>query len=148
MKIKLICISDSDKHFAQAIAEYCKRLGTDLQIIDIKPEKNGNRQQIITKETEKLIDALAKHKDSHRILLAKEGKEYTTENFVKMIEKYNTITFVIGGPYWPDLTLIKPHIDDYVAFGAMTMPHGLAKLVLLEQVYRGKMIMEGREYHY
>jgi 23S rRNA pseudoU1915 N3-methylase RlmH len=40
MKIKIISVSDSDKHFSSAIQEYCKRLGRDVDIVDIKPEKN------------------------------------------------------------------------------------------------------------
>jgi 23S rRNA (pseudouridine1915-N3)-methyltransferase len=55
---------------------------------------------------------------------------------------------VIGWPYGIDLPLLQSHTNNSVSFGSMTMPHGLAKLVLLEQIYRAKMIMEGREYHY
>ncbi|MFZ5341517.1 MAG: hypothetical protein ACOZBL_03000 [Patescibacteria group bacterium] len=40
MKITIINVSDNDKHFKQAIEEYLKRLGKDVKIIDIKPEKN------------------------------------------------------------------------------------------------------------
>jgi 23S rRNA pseudoU1915 N3-methylase RlmH len=72
MKIKVICISDSDKHFSSAIDEYCKRLGKDLEIVTIKPEKNGSRTHIIIKETEKIIEKLSTIKDSYTILLAKE----------------------------------------------------------------------------
>jgi 23S rRNA (pseudouridine1915-N3)-methyltransferase len=147
MKVKVISISDSDKHFSSAIQEYCKRLGRDVEIIDLKPEKNGSREQIVTKETEKIISQL-QGKDAHVILLLKEGKQLTTEQFVKTIEKNNNLTFVIGWPYGIDLPLLQSHTKESVSFGAMTMPHGLAKLVLLEQIYRAKMIMEGREYHY
>ena len=84
MKIKLICISDSDKHFASAIAEYEKRLGRDLDVITLKPEKNGTREQIVEKETQKVIEKLKAAKgntDEFVIFLAKEGKQLTTEQF-------------------------------------------------------------------
>lgn len=58
------------------------------------------------------------------------------------------MTFVIGGPYGLDNAVMKEHVDMMLSFGGMTMPHGLAKLVVLEQVYRVGMIREGREYHY
>jgi 23S rRNA (pseudouridine1915-N3)-methyltransferase len=148
MKIKVICISDSDKHFSSAIDEYCKRLGKDLEIVTIKPEKNGSRTHIIIKETEKIIEKLSTIKDSYTILLAKEWKQLSTEQCTKIIERYNTLTFIIGGPYGVDHSLLTSHINDSIAFGSMTMPHGLAKLVLLEQIYRVKTIIEGREYHY
>lgn len=148
MKIKVICISDSDKHFVGAIDEYCKRLWKDADIITIKPEKNWSREQIITKETEKIIEKLSTIKDSYVILLAKEWKQLSTEQFTKMIEKYNTLTFIIWWPYWVDHIILKKHIKELIAFGSMTMPHWLAKLVILEQIYRAKTIIEGREYHY
>lgn len=86
MKIKLICISDSDKHFSSAIAEYEKRLGRDLDVITLKPEKNGTRDQIVMKETTKVVEKLSGGKgatgrtsDDFVIFLAKEGKQLTTE---------------------------------------------------------------------
>lgn len=148
MKIKIISVSDSDKHFKTAVEEYCKRLWKDVEIIDIKPEKNGSREQIITKETEKIIDKLTNLKDNYTILLAKEWKQPTTEEFTTLIEKYNSLTMIIGGPYGVDISLLKSHINYLLAFGSMTMPHGLAKLVILEQIYRAKTIIEWREYHY
>ena len=148
MKIKIICISDSDKHFKSAIEEYCKRLWKDIEITDIKPEKNGSREQIIQKETEKIIEKIKNLKDSYTILLAKEWKQPTTEQFTSMIEKHNTVTMIIGWPYGIDASTLKPYVNESIAFGSMTMPHGLAKLVVLEQIYRAKTIIEWREYHY
>lgn len=43
---------------------------------------------------------------------------------------------------------MKRYVDMMLSFGGMTMPHGLAKLVVLEQVYRASTIRDGREYHY
>lgn len=94
MKIKVLCISDSDKHFASAIDEYLKRLGKDIEITTIKPEKNGTRDQIISKETEKIIEKLAKNTD-YKILLSKDGKQISTEEIVKLVQINNNITFII-----------------------------------------------------
>lgn len=153
MKIKIICISDSDKHFLTAINEYCKRLGKDIEIITLKPEKNWSHEQIIQKETEKIIVSLQKTisektPSHHIILLAKEGRSLSTTQFTHLIEKKYNAVFIIGWPYGVDMWALKHYIDDYIAFGTMTMPHGLAKLVLLEQIYRAKMIQEWRTYHY
>ena len=63
MKIKIITVSDSDKHFEPTIAEYLKRLGKELEIFTIKPIKNGTRDQIISKETDKIIEILEKDKN-------------------------------------------------------------------------------------
>lgn len=160
MKSIILAISDNNKHFSTAISEYTKRLGKDVEIIDIKPEKNGNREQIIQKETEKMIQYIEKKstwsQKPHIILLEKEGKQRTTEQFMKTTVNNGTTYFIIGWPYWLDTVLLKTSLQktvsathiQAVAFGEITLPHGLAKLVLLEQIYRAKMIQEGREYHY
>lgn len=122
MKIKVLCISDSDKHFASAIDEYLKRLGKDLEIITLKPEKNGTREQIISKETEKIIEKLAKNTD-YKLLLSKDGKQLSTEELVKIVTMNNNITFIIGGPYGFDEPKLDKVIDGKIAFGKITMPH-------------------------
>ena len=150
MKTRILCISDSDKHFSSAISEYIKRLGKDNEIIDIKPEKNGTRTQIIQKETTRILDYLSKHinQETQILILAKEWIQLSTEQFLSKIEKNHTTIFIIGWPYWLDLWAFWAIPHDIIAFGNITLPHGLAKLVLLEQIYRAKMILEGREYHY
>lgn len=95
MKIKIICISDSDKHFSTAIEEYVKRLGRDLEIIDMKPEKNGSREQIITKETTKLIEKLEKDR-GFKVLLTKGGSQCDTVDMTKIVQDENVVTFIIG----------------------------------------------------
>ena len=56
----ILSISDSDKHWTSAIAEFEKRLGKTLTIENIKPAKNGSREQIIAKDTENIIQLLEK----------------------------------------------------------------------------------------
>lgn len=150
MKATIVAISDNNKHFSSAIDEYCKRLGADLEIIDIKPEKNGTHEQIIQKETDKIMQYIEKKstwsEKPHIVLLAKEGKQVTTDQFVKIMEK-NPLC-IIGWPYWVDLWAFDKIPHEKVAFGNITLPHGLAKLVLIEQIYRANMITSGRSYHY
>lgn len=122
MKIKVICISDSDKHFSSAIDEYLKRLGKDIEIITIKPERNGTHAQIIFKETEKIIEKLAKNKD-YKILLSKDGKQSSTEEFVLSLNTYPSTTFIIGGPYGLEEDKLDKWINGKIAFGKITMPH-------------------------
>lgn len=141
-------ISDSDKHFSFAVAEYIKRLGMDVTVINLKPVKYGAREQIIAAETQLVIDQLVK-KPIATYLMSKEGKQITTQEFVALIPKHDhCIRFVIGWPYGLDESLLISHIQGRIAFGQITMPHGLAKLVLIEQIYRAQQIMQGRQYHY
>lgn len=148
MKIEIVSISDSDKHFASAITEYVKRLGSDVSLVDLKPVKHGSTEQIIAAETQQFVDYLSK-KPTATYLLSKEGNQLTTEEFGALIPKYDYhLRFIIWWPYGLQEWELLPHIQGRLAFGQITMPHGLAKLVLIEQVYRIAQIASGRQYHY
>lgn len=148
MRCRLISISDSDKHFASACAEYEKRLWKALDIQQVSPVRHGTHVQIIEKETQLIYQLLQKEKNAFRILLSKEWKLHTTEQFGQIIKEHNETVFVIGGPYGLDEPALASVIDMRISLWAHTMPHGLAKLVLLEQIYRAQMIDQGRTYHY
>lgn len=153
--IQIRSISDGDKHFESGVFEYSKRLGRDIQIINIKPSKKDTVQQIVAGDTETIIDKIRltrKSKDAYFVLLSKEGKSWTTEQWKFMLEsKKNSsidIIFLIGGPYGFDELLLGPVLDIKLSFGAVTMPHWLVKLVALEQIYRCLQIMSWKQYHY
>lgn len=147
MKIKIICISDSLKHFQEPVQEYIKRLGKDIEIIDVKPSKIGTKNQIIQKETENIIEKISKI-DCYKILLSINWEHIDSIEFAKIIGKWNDICFIIWGPYWLDESKIWEYINKKISFWKTTFPHWLAKLILLEQIYRSKMINENRQYHY
>jgi len=152
MKHIIISISDSDKHFDTAIAEYKKRMWKSLEIINIKPIKYGEREIIITKETDLLIDKIKKIKkklpESSVFLLTKWWKQWSTESLNTYINISQTYIFIIWWPYGMDEEKLASYVQKSMSFGLQTMPHGLAKLVLLEQLYRVSMIDKGRQYHY
>ncbi len=148
--ITILCISDSDKHFAVACEEYIKRLGKNMNVINLKPSKKDTIPEIIKQDTQEIIKKLSTLKEYQIILLSKEGKNRTTEEWQNYIQKHSNqsheMCFVIGGPYGLDESMVPYH--ECLSFAAITMPHGLAKLVLLKQIYRCKQMTEGRNYHY
>ncbi|EKD25160.1 MAG: Ribosomal RNA large subunit methyltransferase H [uncultured bacterium (gcode 4)] len=143
----ILSISDSDKHRKSVVEEYTKRLGKSVKIVDIKPSKNGNNQQIIAKDTETIIAHLQKFSDVTKIVLSKEGKVVDTMQFAALCRNKNLV-FIIGWPYGLDEPALSKHIDGKISFGAITLPHGLAKVTLLEQIYRIGTIEQGKSYHY
>jgi 23S rRNA (pseudouridine1915-N3)-methyltransferase len=145
----ILSISDSDKHFDSAIQEYIKRMWKTLTIKNIKPTKHGTQKQSIQKDTAQIISVLERQYSSYKkILLSKEGKVLDTMWFKKTIHATWNIVFLIGGPYGFDESILFQYVDEKVSFGAMTMPHGLVKLVVLEQIYRAESIRIGKKYHY
>ena len=85
---------------------------------------------------------------SHLVLLDRGGTEMDSEEFARWLEDRRQsgrdLCFVVGGPYGLDL----PDPDTRLSFGRITLPHQLARVVLLEQLYRGHKILAGEPYHY
>ncbi|MCX6824157.1 MAG: 23S rRNA (pseudouridine(1915)-N(3))-methyltransferase RlmH [candidate division SR1 bacterium] len=143
----ILSISDSDKHREKVVEEYTKRLGKSVKIENIKPSRKGNNEQMIQADTENIIAKLEKFSDYKKILLSKEGKIVTTMDLHTMLIDKNCV-FIIGGPYGLDEPALTKYIDTKISFGAITLPHGLAKVTLLEQLYRISTIEQGKSYHY
>jgi len=143
----ILNISDSDKHWNVVIEEYTKRLGKSVKIVDIKPSRKGNTQQMIQADTENIIAKLGKFSGYKKFLLSKEGKQADTLALHKLLTNQNCI-FVIGWPYGLNEPELVKYIDSKISFGAITLPHGLAKVTLLEQLYRIGTIEQWKSYHY
>ena len=143
----ILNISDSDKHREKVVEEYTKRLGKSVKIENIKPSRKGNNQQIIQADTENIIAKLQKFSEYKKVLLSKEGKLSTTMDLHKIFTDKNCV-FVIGWPYGLNESALDNYIDTKISFWAITLPHGLAKVTLLEQLYRISTIAQGKSYHY
>ncbi len=81
-------------------------------------------------------------------LLDSRGRAYTSEGFAGWLEERRQagldVCFVIGGAFGVDL----PDADHRLSFGPATLPHMLARVVLLEQLYRGHKILANEPYHH
>lgn len=89
-------------------------------------------------------------KNSAIIALDPKGKMLSSEKFSKVMqrnfEESRNITFIIGGAYGLAQNLVD-EADLVLSLSDMTMPHLLAKLILIEQIYRAQTIIEGHPYH-
>ena len=85
---------------------------------------------------------------AHLVLLASDGREFDSIEFSEWLEQRRQdgrdVCFVIGGPRGLDLE----QCDTRLSFGLMTLPHQLARVVLLEQLYRAHKILAREPYHY
>jgi 23S rRNA (pseudouridine1915-N3)-methyltransferase len=84
---------------------------------------------------------------AHTVLLASDGETFSSERFAEWLEERrragDDLTFVIGGPKGLEL-----QADSRLSLGPMTLPHQLARVVLLEQLYRAHKILAREPYHY
>lgn len=158
MKITLITVGKiKEKFYAEAIAEYAKRLSRycKLEIIQVADEKTPDKAsdleetQIKRREGERI---LAQIKDgSYVIALAIEGKMLDSEELAKKIAQLgiggqSQIVFIIGGSLGLSEEVLK-RADVWLSFSKMTFPHQLMRVILLEQVYRSYRIIAGEPYH-
>ena len=148
----IVSLSDSDKHFDSALAEYAKRLQKNIAIIDLKPSKADKRELALQKDTQTILDRLDRNKDKydHFVLLSINGQDKTTEDRVRLFPFEKKTCFVIGWPHWLDEDILIANNKQLITLWLWkhTMVHGLAKLVLTEQLYRICMIQHNRNYHY
>ena len=81
-------------------------------------------------------------------LLARDGEAMDSPAFARFLEDRRRsgrdVCFVIGGPYGLEMD----DVDHRLSFGPATLPHQLARVVLLEQLYRAHKILAGEPYHY
>ncbi len=84
------------------------------------------------------------------IILDEGGRQFDSPGLAdflkKRLDQGKSLTFVIGGS-WGLAPEVKTAASEIISLGKMTLPHGLARVVLLEQLYRSLMINHGRTYH-
>ena len=85
---------------------------------------------------------------AHVSLLDRAGEQFDSLSFSRFLEERRQsgrdLCFVVGGP----LGLELDDVDHRFSLGPLTLPHQLARVVLLEQLYRGHKILAGEPYHY
>ena len=150
MYIRLVCVGSLKEDFWQkACQEYQKRLQKfcTLQIIELQ-EQNKYEQvdKILSAEGGLILSNLS----GYNILLDIEGKLYSSNELASKLNNIlltnSTITFIIGGSYGVS-EAVRKSVKERLSFGKITLPHNLARVVLLEQIYRAFMINSGAKYH-
>ena len=158
MKLIIIAVGKlKEKYLKQGIDEYSKRLSRfcDLEIVEIEdeqaPENLSAAQELQVKKKE--ADRILKKVKSGTTLIVMDvkGERCDSEGFAAKLNSFfvsgsSHITFVIGGSLGLDSELVK-RADFRFSLSALTFPHQLARLILLEQVYRAFKIMNGETYH-
>ena len=120
--------ADDVRHYQKLIAGHAK-----LELVECR-------------EDEQVARRLPKR--AHVTLLSADGVQHDSESFARVLEERRRSgmdwCFVIGGPF--GLQLEAP--DSKLSLGSMTLPHQLARVVLLEQLYRAHKIIAREPYHY
>lgn len=136
---------------------YAKRLVTSgkpvglgpLETLELNESRAASTDARKKDEAERLLKAA--EQATVRIALDENGKELSSDAFARLLASYaensaKTCAFLIGGPdgHGPDVLSRADHV---LALGRMTLPHGFARAVLMEQLYRAATILSGHPYH-
>ncbi len=151
-KITIITVGKiKEKFWQEAIKEYQKRLKpyAVLDLVEVQAEsfRAHNKQSARIKENERLLNILAKYDKQNVYLLAERGQEFDSLGFANFIKAKPELVLVIGGALgWAEE--IKLKYTKSISLSQLTMPHEMARVVLLEQIYRAATINQNKEYHY
>lgn len=142
MLISVIAVGKvKDKDFLNKVKDYVKRISFDAKfnMIEVKDSEPVG-------EAKRLLEAIDKEK-GYTVVLSEEGKEFTSNEFArKMGQIHQKMVFVIGGPDGLDES-VKKRADLLMSLSKMTFVHEMARMLVLEQIYRGISINKGRKYH-
>lgn len=145
-----------EKYLTEAVAEYKKRLSQYARVeeINIKEEKINNEddraeiERALDSEAQKIITAIPK--DSMKIALCVEGKSYDSPALArligKMVDEKGKITLIIGSSHGLS-EKVKRECQTRLSVSALTFPHQLMRVILMEALYRSFTILAGKKYH-
>jgi 23S rRNA (pseudouridine1915-N3)-methyltransferase len=134
MRISLIAVGRLRPPYQDDVEHYRKMLAGHVKVDHVE-----------VREDEKVLPRIPER--ALTVLLASDGKALTSEEFSEWLEERRRngrdLCFVIGGPKGLDI-----EADERLSLGPMTLPHQLARVVLLEQLYRAHKILAREPYHY
>ena len=134
MRISVIAVGRLRPPYQDDVEHYKKLIGGHARV-----------ELIEVREDEKVVPRIPER--AHKVLLASDGREMDSVEFSGWLEERRRdgrdVCFVIGGPRGLDL-----EADSRLSLGRMTLPHQLARVVLLEQLYRAHKILAREPYHY
>ena len=135
MKLTVLAVGRIRPPYADDVAHYAKLLSGQARV-ELVEVRDGDR-------VERRIPPRA-----YRVLLDADGRSLGSEAFARWLEDRRQagrdVCFVIGGAFGIEL---EP-VDERLSLGPMTFPHQLARVMLLEQLFRAHKILAGEPYHH
>ena len=151
MRVKLVCVGKlKEKYLKEACNEYSKRISGfgKIDIIEVQDEKDGRPDSMII-EGDKILKNI--RRNEYVVTLEIKGEAQSSEQLAEKmstlaVKGVSDITFVIGGSNGLH-EVVSKRADYKLSFSKMTFPHQLARVMLLEQIYRAYKINQGGKYH-
>ncbi|ADY72741.1 Ribosomal RNA large subunit methyltransferase H [Desulfurobacterium thermolithotrophum DSM 11699] len=135
MKIRIVAVGKISTILKEAQEHYLQKLRI-LEIVEVKKQR--------TKEDEgkKLLEKAK----GYIVALDERGREMTSKEFASFLQKHPFITFIIGGADGLSEE-VREKSNFLLSLSKFTLQHDIARIVLLEQIYRADQIIKGTPYH-
>ena len=150
MKITLLAVGRMKQGpFLDAADEYLRRMEWPFALREVECRKQIEGPQKMLEEGRLLLEALPE--GASLIALDERGKSLTSREFAGLIkqrqdEGCKDLAFAIGGADGLS-DAVRAKSSGIISFGKLTWPHMLARLMLIEQLYRAQQILKGHPYH-
>lgn len=156
MKLTLLCVGKTREHFVQEGIEKYVRYLRPFAVTEVRPVREEkvhdlkDAPRVRQREAERITKALPS--GARVVALDERGREYTSHEFAAYLEAaretgVRELVFVIGGALGLD-EAVTGQAHTVLALSRWTVTHEMARLVLLEQLYRAFTIVTGKTYHY
>jgi len=149
MKVKLLWVGRTKESWArEAVDKYSRliRPFAELEIIEIKEERGRGPKEpkvrAVKAEGGRILERAASY-----VLLDERGSLQDSREFSELLRDRARLDFVVGGP-WGVSDEVRAGAERTVSLSRMTLTHDMARIVLMEQIYRGFTIITGRGYHH
>lgn len=138
---------------AEGFEEYARRMPREaaIELVEIRPEKRGAgkaMEQLLAAESARIRAAIPGR--CRIVAMDERGSQWTTAELAASITKWmkngGDTSFLIGGADGLDVS-VKNSADEILALSSLTLPHGLARIILAEQLYRAVTLIRGHPYH-
>ena len=153
MKIRLVALGHRlPAWVAAGVDDYSRRLPREfaLQIVELKPEPRGRGRtttQILAAEARRVAEAT---RACHVVVLDQRGESWSTPRLAEHLRDWRErgleVAFVIGSADGVAES-VKRNANVIMSLSALTLPHGLARVLLAEQIYRATSLLRGHPYH-
>lgn len=152
MKLRLLCVGRmSESYLREGVGDFAARIQRYLPFstVELKEEKGGDARRQKEREGERLLERIPPQ--AFTVVLDERGKNLSSEELSAllgrhMVEGTGEMAIVIGGAYGLS-DAVRARGDIVLSLSPMTFTHQMARLILLEQVYRALTILRNEPYH-
>jgi len=153
MKLYIIAVGHKMPDWVETgFKEYVKRMPREatIELVELKPGQRSGSSVEKAMETERDRILAALPAGCRKIILDERGAAWTTMKLAEKLKGWHRdggdVAFVIGGADGLHAD-VKKQADDLIQLSALTMPHGMVRVLLAEQLYRAVAINQGHPYH-